>query len=228
MLHVSKSDSQKAKRFGTNLILACTIILFAYVGIQYAYSQFAVFLVESILIALSFLFVMSIRKDGLGPVAITILGCSTLIMLGFIPYNIHENQIPDLISFKTKTILETAGSVQDNIILFKEYVVFLTIFDFGIGIALAYRPDILYVRNRLPDEIPYPLWDSKNQSMTRFSPSLIPVKSLLTEKEKWIIFRYKLVFVLIDEKIYRVRLDDSVPATAILLRSKSGQSILGM
>ena len=164
---MSKNDSQKTKRFGTNLILICTILLVAYTGIHYTHSQFTVLLVESILITLSFFFIMHIRKDGLGPVAITILGCSTLIMIGLIPSDISATQIPDVISFKTKTILENISSIQDNIVLFKEYVVFLTLFDFGIGIALAYRPGILYVRNRLPDELPYPVWESKNQSLTR-------------------------------------------------------------
>ena len=225
---MSKGDSQKTKRFGTNLILSCTILFVAYAGIHYAHSQFVVLLVESTLVTLSFLFIMHIRKDGLGPVAITILGCSTLIMTGLIPNDVSTTQIPDGVSFKTKTILETVSSIQDNIVRFKEYVVFLTLFDFGIGIALAYRPDILYVRNRLQDEIPYPVWESKNQSMTRFSPNMVPLKSLITEKEKWIIFRYKFVYVSIDEKIYLVRPNDNVPETAVLLRSKSGQSLLGM
>ena len=61
-----------------------------------------------------------------------------------------------------------------------------------------------------------------------FSPNLVPVKSLITEKEKWIIFRYKFVYVSIDEKIYLVRPNDNVPETAFLLRSKSGQSLLGI
>ena len=225
---MSKGDSQKTKRFGTNLILSCTILFVAYAGIHYAHSQFVVLLVESTLVTLSFLFIMHIRKDGLGPVAITILGCSTLIMTGLIPNDVSATQIPDGVSFKTKTILETVSSIQDNIILFKEYVVFLTLFDFGIGITLAYKPDVLYVRNRLPDELPYPVWESKNQSMTRFSPNLVPVKSLITEKEKWIIFRYKFVYVSIDGKIYLVKPNDNVPETAVLLRSKSGQSLLGM
>ncbi|MGQ0794661.1 MAG: hypothetical protein ACT4N5_00550 [Nitrosopumilaceae archaeon] len=225
---MSKGDSQKTKRFGTNLILSCTMLLVAYMGIHYSHSQFVVLLVESVLITLSLLVIMNIKKDGLGPLAITALGCATLIMVGLIPNDVSSTQISDVLSFKTKTILETLSSVQDNIILFKEYVVLLSVFDFGIGIALAYRPNVLYVKNRLPDEIPYPVWESKNQSMTRFSPKLVSVKSLTTEKEKWIIFRYKFVYVSIDEKIYLVRPDDNVPETAVLLRSKSGQSLLGI
>ena len=220
--------SQKTKRLGTNVIMCCTMFLVAYTGIHYTHSQLSVLLVESVLFALSFLFIVNIKKDGLAPLAITVLGCSTLIMTGLIPNDMSATQIPDVISFKTKTIHETVSSIQENIVLFKEYVVFLTLFDFGIGIALAYRPDILYVRNRLPDELPYPVWESKNQSMTRFSSNLVPVKSLITEKEKWIIFRYKFVYVSIDEKIYLVRPNDNVPETAFLLRSKSGQSLFGI
>ena len=204
------------------------MVLVAYAGIHYAHSQFVVLLVESMLITLSFFFIMHIRKDGLGPVSITLLGCSTLIMIGLLPNDMPATQIPDVISFKTKTILETVSSIEDKIILFKEYVVFLTLFDFGIGIALAYRPDILYVRRRLPDESPYPVWESKNQSVTRFSSNLVPVKSLITEKERWIIFRYKFIYVSIDEKIYLVRPNDNVPKAAVILRSKSGQSLLGI
>ena len=91
-----------------------------------------------------------------------------------------------------------------------------------------YITRILYVRNRLSDEIPYPVWENKNLSTTRFNPKLVPVKSLIIEKEKWIIFRYKFVYVSIDEKIYLVRINDNVPETAVLLRSRSGQSLLGM
>ena len=200
----------------------------AYVGIHYAHSQLSLLLVESALAALSFLFIMNIKKDGLGPLAITVLGCSTLIMTGLIPYDLSATQNPDVLSFKTKTILENISSIQDNIVQFKEYVVFLTLFDFGLGIALAYKPDILYVRNRLSDELPYQVWESKKQSRIRYNLNLVPVKSLITEKEKWIIFRYKFVYVLIDEQIYLVRPNDKVPDTAIVLRSKSGQSLLGM
>ena len=200
----------------------------AYVGIHYANSQLSLLLVESALAALSFLFIMNIKKDGLGPLAITVLGCSTLIMIGLIPYDLSATQNPDVLSFKTKTIFETVSSIQNNMVQFKEYVVFLTLFDFGLGIALAYKPDILYVRNRLSDELPYQVWESKNQSRIRYNLNLVPVKSLITEKEKWIIFRYKFVYVLIDEQIYLVRPNDKVPDTAIVLRSKSGQSLLGM
>jgi len=57
---------------------------------------------------------------------------------------------------------------------------------------------------------------------------LIPVRSLLNEKERWFIFKYKFILVSIENKIYLVKPDDMVPETAILLRSKSGQSPLGM
>ena len=225
---MSKNDSQKTKRFGTNLILTGTIFLIAYAGIRYAYSPFITLLMEFVLIALSAMLVLSIRKEGLGPTAITILGCSTLILIGLVPYYISANQIPDMISFKTKPILEPISSIENDIIMFKEYIVFLTLFDFGIGLSLAYRPTFLYVRNRIPDESDYPLWESKNQPMTRFSPNLVPLKSLLSEKDKWIIFRYKFVLVSIDEKIYRVKPDDNVPETTFVLRTKSGQSPLGI
>ena len=87
---------------------------------------------------------------------------------------------------------------------------------------------LFFMKDRLPDGPPYLLWESKTQPGTHFSPNLVPVKSLLSEKEKWIIFKYKFILVSIDNKIYLVRPNDSVPETATVLRTKSGQSPLGM
>ena len=221
-------STERWRRFETNLILTCSITLVAYLGIRYAYSQFIIILIESILVTLSIVFILSIKKDGLGPLAITVLGCTTLILLVLIPYDVPVNGTLVPIVFKTVQFSETITAVREDVVLFKEYVLSLTLFDFGFGLVLAYKPSLLYVKNRPTDDMPYPLWESKTRSMTRFSQNLVPLKSFLDEKEKFFIFKYKFVLVSIDNKIYLVRPDENVPETTVLLRTRSGQSLLGI
>ncbi|MBI5378082.1 MAG: hypothetical protein HZA82_05605 [Thaumarchaeota archaeon] len=224
---MSKLEFEKQKRLETNLILTCAVLVGTYIGIRYAEAQFILIPVGTIVAVLSCWLTLSIKKDGLGSMIITILGCATLISIIFIPSYMPATQskfFPD--GFVLEQI--SVEQIKENILVFKESMLYLTLFYFGMGLLLAYKPTIFYVRNRLPDESPYPVWNIKAATMTQFSPSLIALKSLLSEKERWIVFRYKFVLVSIDDKIYLVRPNDVVPENAMVLRSKSGQSLLGI
>ncbi|MGI0082991.1 MAG: hypothetical protein ACREAF_00835 [Nitrosopumilaceae archaeon] len=226
---MSKLDIEKQKRLGTNLILICALFLVTYVGIRYVNSQIVVILAEAVLIGLSFWFIMSIKKEGFAPALAAIMGCSIFVLVVLLPVNIPTTAATlDPLSFTTESIEDRIAHMKEKRGLAKEYGMYIGLFNLAMGMALAYRPSLIYVKNRISDELPYPVWDSKKQYVTRFNPSLVPVRSLLNEKERWFIFKYKFVLVLIDNKTYLVKPDDSVPETAILLRSKSGQSPLGM
>lgn len=224
---MSKLEFEKQKRLETNLILTCAVLVGTYIGIRYSEAQLILMPVGTIVAVLSCWLILSIKKDGLGSMIITVLGCATLISIIFIP---SYMPITPSKFFQSGFVLEQipVEQIKENILVFKESVLYLTLFYFGMGLLLAYKPTILYVRNRLSDESPYPVWNSKVATMTQFSASLIALKSLLSEKERWIVFRYKFVLVSIDDKIYLVRPNDVVPENAIVLRSKSGQSLLGV
>ena len=226
---VSKIDIDRRKRFGTHLILICVLFLFTYTGIRYESSQIAVILVESVVVTLSLWFILSMKKAGFAPLVTSILGCSVFIFVVLIPTNIPTTaHTLDPMSFTTESIEDRIAHMQGKREVMKEYSLYVGLGSLVTSLAFAYRPTLLYVKNRISDELPYPIWDSNKQSITRFSPNLVPVRSLLSEKERWFIFKYKFILVSIENKIYLVRPNDSVPETAILLRSKSGQSPLGM
>jgi len=226
---VSKIDIQKQKRFGTNLILICVLFLFTYTGIRYESSQIVIILVESVLVLLSLWFVLSMKKEGFGPLVTSMFGCSIFILVVLIPTNIPVTaETLDPMSFTTESIADRIAHMKEKREIMKEYGLYIGLGNLGMAMAFAYRPTLLYVKNRIPDELPYPIWDGNKQTKTRFSPHLVPVHSLLNEKERWFIFKYKFILMSIESKIYLVRPNDSVPETAILLRSKSGQSPLGM
>ena len=226
---MSKIDIKKQKGFTNNLILTCVLFLFTYAGIRYGSSQIVIILVESVLVLLSLWFILSMKKEGFGSLVTSVLGCSIFILVVMVPTNIPVTaDTLDPMSFTTESIEDRIAHMKEKRAIMKEYGLYIGLGNLGMSLALAYRPTLLYVKNRIPDELPYPIWDGNKQTITRFSPHLVPVRSLLNEKERWFIFKYKFILVSIESKIYLVRPNDSVPETAILLRSKSGQSPLGM
>ncbi len=226
---MSKIDIKKRKGFANNLILTCVLFLFTYAGTRYESSQIVIILVESVLVLLSLWFILSMKKEGFGSLVTSILGCSIFVLVVMVPTNILVTaDTLDPMSFTTESIEDRIAHMKEKRAVMKEYGLYIGLGNLGMSLVLAYRPTLLYVKNRIPDELPYPIWDGNKQTITRFSPHLVPVRSLLNEKERWFIFKYKFILVSIESKVYLVRPDDNVPETAILLRSKSGQSPLGM
>lgn len=176
---VSKIDIEKRRRFGTNLILTCLLFLFTYVGIRYESSQIVVILIESVLAPLSLWFVLSMKKEGLGPLLASILGCSVFILMVLMPTNIPTSaDTLDPMSFTTESIEDRIAHVKEKREIMKEYGLYIGLGNLGMSLALAYRPTLLYVKNRTSDELPYPVWDGNKQTITRFSPHLVPVRHL--------------------------------------------------
>ena len=226
---MSKIDIKKRKGFANNLILTCVLFLFTYAGTRYESSQIVIILVESVLVLLSLWFILSMKKEGFGSLVTSILGCSIFVLVVMVPTNILVTaDTLDPMLFTTESIEDRIAHMKEKRAVMKEYGLYIGLGNLGMSLVLAYRPTLLYVKNRIPDELPYPIWDGNKQTITRFSPHLVPVRSLLNEKERWFIFKYKFILVSIESKVYLVRPDDNVPETAILLRSKSGQSPLGM
>jgi len=98
----------------------------------------------------------------------------------------------------------------------------------GLGMAFAYRPSLIFVKNRLPFDYPYPIWRSYEQAISKPNANLIPLRSLLSVKERVLLSKYKLILVSIENKRYLVRKDENVPEDCIIIRTKNGNSICGL
>jgi len=132
------------------------------------------------------------------------------------PHAFSWDPIPERIKFLTETRESSKFAV---LVLGMGNIVF--------GLIFAYKPNLLYVKNRPPDD-PYPIWESKKQPITKFSPTLIPVKSLLTIKEKILTSRYRYFLVTIDDKTYLVSPHENVPPDTRIIRTKSGDVLRGL
>ena len=127
---MSKLDTEKQRRFKTNLILICVLFLITYTGIKYEYSPIVIIVVESALIGLSLWFILSMKKEGFGPVITAIMGCVTFILFILIPTDIPV--------------------ATTNREIIKEYSLYVGLLGLVVGMILAYRPSLLYAKGRMP------------------------------------------------------------------------------
>ncbi len=87
---------------------------------------------------------------------------------------------------------------------------------------------VVQVKNYLPFEYPYPIWDGKKQPLTEFSTNFVSTKSLLSYKEKMLSCRFKYLLVVIDGKMYFASPNEMVPENTTIIRTKSGNTVCGI
>ncbi len=97
---------------------------------------------------------------------------------------------------------------------------------------LAYRPSILYTRNRPPsaDEewSRYPLWKDNSILADGRSEQVVPLKSMMNEQDRHLIWRYEYVLAIIHGSLNLVRPDGMVPRDSTeILRDRSSGLIMG-
>lgn len=99
------------------------------------------------------------------------------------------------------------------------------------SIIVAYKPTILYIKNRpMPAEdlwTEYPKWDEKMQFAGTRMESLIRIPLLLSDTEKYLLWRYEFILVLIYGTVYQVSIYSCIPESSIILREPKSHKIIG-
>jgi hypothetical protein len=110
---------------------------------------------------------------------------------------------------------------------------------FLLGIAMvvfsmivAYKPHVLYTRNR-PESAEklwakYPKWDEKLQFAGTTTESLIRLPNLLSDTEKYLLWRYEFILAIIYDTVYQVPINSYVPESAKVLRESKSHKIIGL
>lgn len=177
----------------------------------------------------SFYLIMSVKKEGFAAGFCVFLGCVT-IMGGLLITD--DIAIPENSPIKFQLIHETASDQIQRLHASKDFLHLYSLFTgvscMALGLIFAYKPSIIQVKNFVPYEYPYPIWNSKTQPITKFSKNLMNAKKLLTHKERMILCRYRYLLVLIDGKLYLVPPNEMIPEDAIIIRTKSGNTLCGI
>ena len=100
------------------------------------------------------------------------------------------------------------------------------------SIIIAYKPRILYAQNR-PESAQdlwakYPKWDEKLQFAGTTTESLISLSNLLSDTEKYLLWRYEFILVNIYGTVYQVPINSYIPETSQILRESKSHKIIGL
>ena len=175
----------------------------------------------------------------------------TLVLIAVIPLPVvHKGIVPVAIAgiglplLYAGTVIPITALSSSSVSGNSEEILFVTEGYFLLGVSMmafsiisAYKPSLLYVKNRPKDtadmiQEEYPLWDKMDDrtnhvvSIGRFDDEVnIPLKNLMTEIETYLLWRYSYVLVTIHGIRYLANPHSYVPHSSIILRDESGRMI---
>ncbi len=175
----------------------------------------------------------------------------TLVLIAIIPLPIvHKGIVPIAIAgiglplLYAGTVIPITTTASTNISGNSEEILFVSEGYLLLGVSMmafsiisAYKPSILYVKNRPKDtgdmsQEDYPLWDKMDEganhviSVGRFDDEVyIPLKDLMSEIETYLLWRYSNVLVSIHGIRYLANPNSYVPYSSIILRDENGRMI---
>ena len=174
----------------------------------------------------------------------------TLVLIAIIPLAIvHKGVVPIAIAgiglplLYAGTVIPVTTSSSSGVSGNSE-VLFIAEGYFLLGVSMmvfsiisAYRPSILYVKNRPKDtsdtnQEEYPLWDKMDRnanhlvSVGRFDDEVnIALKDLMSDMETYLLWRYSYLLVSIHGVRYLASPKSYVPYGSFILRDKKGRMI---
>ena len=173
--------------------------------------------------------VLSVRGTGTSGTGVVLIGVATLFMSTIISGDLNlteENTKSHLFWWDDRPQKEQV--LERFPIWGKLWTLATGSLCITLGMILTYRPGLIFVRNRLPFDYPYPVWRSDRQEITSAGANLIPPRSMLSDRERAALIRYRLVLVMIDGKRYLVGKNEMVPEGCTIIRTREGGSICGV
>ena len=167
-------------------------------------------------------------SKGLIPLCTSILGLSLIyagIVLPSSSFFIGESH------FKSVKIAVT----QQSITMASQSYFLLGIFMLLLSTIIAYRPALLYTKNR-PISIEsiwkdYPVWDGDDNKIKivsgRYDSAAIPIMRLITDKERYILWRYEYILADIYGRPHLVKTNAFVPPDSVIFRDSKSGKIMG-
>ncbi len=225
---IERLSSQKKQKINTSLAVLLAIILIGYFA-NTSHSQIIKYLAVIVLAIFSYYLIMNAKKEGFAAGFCVLLGCIIITSTILISNEVYYSESPaGKYNLFVETIAERMQSLQSSREFLHLYSLFIGASCIGLGLIFAHRPSLIQIKNHLPFEYPYPIWNSKNQQITQFSKNLVSTKELLTDKERLLSCRFKYILVLIDGKMYLVSPNEKIPQDSVLMRTKSSKTLCGI
>lgn len=220
-----RSNDRSFLRFAIIGILLLTIIhVYLSISLFYVHSGIFEFLHIITILILIVIFI-SILLKGIVPVAISCLGI-VLIYGSIVLPSVTTNSLGPLY-YKASYGYFNFEAINRGTHGFFLLGVAMVV----LGMIVAYKPYILYTRNRplSADQLwaKYPKWNEKLQLASTKTESLIGLPSMMSDTEKYLLWKYEFILVLIYGTVYQVPIYSYVPESSIIVRESKSHKIIG-
>lgn len=171
---------------------------------------------------------LSVVFRGILPTIICILGLVLILNSVMLPF--YAPAPPSEVNIGGRTFLYPAYTPQAVEIAAGMHF-FLGVLMVGFSIIVAYKPALLFARNRpiSPDAewTKYPIWHDNTLLADGRSEPSVPIKSLITDQDRYLLWRYEYVLANIYGTNHLVKPEGLVPkdSTTVLRDDASGMII---
>jgi hypothetical protein len=208
-----------------SIILLFVLHLFT-TTIQISLNSVPAIIIQVITIVLISLTSLSIIWRGIIPIVIGSLG--VILIYGGIVIPSYALTLPTESYFKGIRVLID----QPIISMATESYFFLGIAMVVLSMIIAYKPTLLYVKNR-PEPLyslwtGYEKWYDNVQLADGYTEPSVPLMSLMSEQEKYLLWRYEYILTNIYNTFYLVKPDGFVPKNSTILRDKESGRMIGV
>jgi hypothetical protein len=208
-----------------SIILLFFLHLFT-ITIQISLNSIPARIIQIFTIILISLSSLSVIWRGLVPVVICGLGIT--LIYGGIVIPSYTLTLPTESYFKGIRILID----QQIISMATEGYFFLGIAMVVLSMIIAYKPTLLYVKNRPKPShslwTDYQKWYDNVQLAGGYTEPNVPLKTLMSEQEKYLLWRYEYILTSIYGTPYLVKPDGFVPKKSTILRDKESGRMIGV
>lgn len=168
---------------------------------------------------------ISIIWKGIVPIAICALGL-TLIYAGIL-FPLYAINMIGEIYYKASYGFTTEQSIVNA----THGYFFLGVGMIVLSIIIGYKPTLLYTRNR-PDPLDtvwekYPIWHDNAKLVGGYKEPTVALKSLMTDKEKYLLWRYEYILTDIYGTPHLVKPDGHIPKSSTIFRDKGSRTMIG-
>ncbi len=179
-------------------------------------------------VVLGVLIALSVVWKGIVPLIICILGIVLMNYSVILPYysapeldGVNLGGTRFTYPLSTPAVAGTAANTH----------FFLGVSMVALSITIAYRPSLLFVRNR-PEPLDsewskYTVWNDHTLLANGREEHSVPVKNLMTDMERYLLWRYDYVLAGIYGSPYLVRPGGLVPKDSTLFRDKDSGRVMG-
>lgn len=209
------------------LSLIALVIIHVLVSIIHLDAGSTIFMLLSIFSSvLAALLSLIVITKGIVPIVINFLGI--VLIYGSIVVPVVERATLGAVYYKA-----AIGNVTETSLYSGSHgLLFLGIFMLTMSVIIAYKPSILYTRNR-PQPMEnvwskYPIWKKDLEWIGIRNGSLIRLTLLMDEKEKYLLWRYEYVLTSINETLFLVPVNSYVPSNSLIMRDKTSGKIIGV